>query len=220
MNCTDIETHIDNYLDLSLTSFESKSFEDHIKNCDSCQQKVDHALNLQKALINLPIENTDDNFEQRLLDNVHTHYKSSNNHFTSGFITAMAASLAIWFAVSLFQPDSISQDTNSVNLTLHTPRDIMLKFDAPEKLDLVTLSIELPDHVELSGYPGRKTISWETKLNKGNNILTLPVKALVNGQGEMITFLKYGNKSKRFRIILNANMKGAWILKPSRIPAA
>jgi len=169
----------------------------------------------------MPVKYADKGFEQRVLNKVHNrHSKQGNSHFFTGFATAMAASLAVWFAVSLFQPDVTEQNTTVVNLEINAPHTIKLKFDAPAKLSQVTLSIELPDHVELSDYPGRKTLSWQTSFNKGSNILLLPVKAIDNGKGTLIAHIKYGNKTKRFSITLNSNTNGVWLYKPVQIPAA
>lgn len=223
MNCTDIQTNIDDYLEQGLTSFESKAFDEHVSNCPTCQCVLDDAQKIQHALQNLPLEEADSGFEERVLSNVHNRYKQqqSKNHFVSGFATAMAASLAIWFAVSLFQPEMSEQNISVVNLSVDAPRTVKLKFDAPTRLDQVTMSIELPDHVELSNYPGQKTLSWKTSLKKGSNVLSLPVIAIGNGKGKLIAHIKYGNnKMKNISIILNSNTNGAWLYKSVQIPAA
>jgi Putative zinc-finger len=220
MNCTDIHTHIDDYLDLALSELESKQFDDHIQNCSDCQNTLQQAQSLQYELQNMPVEKTDKDFEQRILNKVHAQNKQSDKPFMAGFATAIAASLAIWFAVSLFQPNLSEQNSTAISLTLNTTRTVNLKFDAPEALQQVSMSIELPDHVEISNYPGRKSLNWTTQFTKGSNILSLPIKAISNGNGELIAHIKYGDKSKRFRIILNTHLNGVWQLKPEHPPAA
>ena len=221
MNCTDIQNNIDDYLDLSLNADDSQSFDSHVSHCPVCQATLLQAEIIKQALSNLPIEDADDNFEKRVLTNVHKHYGRNEHHkFTAGFATAMAASLAIWFAVSLFQPEASLNNSTTINLALETQQTVKLKFDAPTALDQVSLSIELPEHVELSGYPGQKSLSWETRLTKGSNILSLPIKAISNGKGEMIANIKYGNKTKRFNIILISNLNGAWQYQLKLLPTA
>jgi len=219
MNCTDIHTHLDDYLDLALPELASRRFNDHVSNCQACQSTLQQAQKLQSELHNLPVEHLDGNFEQRILNNVHAHEKQTDKKFMAGFTSAIAASLAIWFAVSLFQPDPADSGTASINIALNTARTVTLKFDAPEALQQVSMSIALPDHVELSDYPGRKTLSWTTRFNKGSNILSLPVKAIAKGNGELIAHIKYGDKTKHFSITLNTHLNGAWQFQPVQSPA-
>lgn len=221
MNCTDIQQHIDDYLDLALNTFDSQAFDDHLRHCSTCNNKIEQARKLQHALHNLPIRQADDNFEQRVLDKVHKHYQpKSSNRFLAGFATSMAASLALWFGVSVYQPEIKEQQAATIDIALQKSRTVNLKFNAPENLDQVTLSIELPDHVELSSYPGQRSLSWKTKLNKGSNVLSLPVIAIGSGEGELVARIQYGNKSKHFSIILNSKLNGVWQIKPINIPAA
>ncbi len=213
MNCTDIHTHINDYLDLALSELASRRFDDHVASCQACQSTLQQAQRVQSELHNLPVEYPEGDFEQRILNKVHAQEKQTDRRFLAGFGSAIAASLAIWFAVSLFQPNP-ELNTPNIDLALNTARTVTLKFDAPEALQQVRMSIELPDHVELSGYPGRRTLSWTTQFNKGSNILSLPVKAIAKGNGKLIAHIKYGNKTKHFTITLNTHLNGAWQFQP------
>lgn len=220
MHCTDIHTHIDDYLEQALSEADGQRFDAHMHTCEACQNSVQQAKSLQYALQNMPIEPTDNDFEQRILSKVHGQAQPQpNKRFlteftTTRFVAAMVASLAIWFAVSLFQPGLTEPEAATLNLTLNTSHTVNLKFDAPHALQQVSMSIELPPHIALADYPGRKKLSWTTQFNKGANVLSLPIKAIAQGNGELIAQIKYGNKTKYFKITLNTHLNGAWQLKP------
>jgi hypothetical protein len=63
--------------------------------------------------------------------------------------------------------------------------------------------------VAIVGYPGRRSLEWQTNLEAGKNILRLPVVATGTIGGEMknsqlVAHVKHGNKVKTYRINLNA----------------
>jgi hypothetical protein len=131
------------------------------------------------------------------------------NRFITGFATAMAASLALWFASTLYTPESEEQVPQTVNLAVNQTRTLKLVFDAPVALSDVTLRVELPENIELEGYSNQKMLVWQTNLSKGSNILALPVIATSKGQGSLMAQLNYGDKTKQFHIVLNTANGGA-----------
>jgi hypothetical protein len=79
-------------------------------------------------------------------------------------------------------------------------------FDSFEDIQQVNLSIDLPENMDLNGYPGHKTLSWQTSLQKGQNVLALPIMAVSHGQGELLARLSYGEKVKIFRLVLKTSI--------------
>jgi len=100
---------------------------------------------------------------------------------------------------------------------MNQARTVKLVFEAPMDLAEVTLSVELPENVELEGYAGQRQLVWQTSLNKGQNILALPVIAIGNGQGELVAQLSYGDKTKQFHIVLKTTSDGALIYQINKL---
>lgn len=209
MHCTD--EHINNYLDEMLPQLQKQAFEQHLSECKTCSDRVNDMRNILTGLNRMPITEATTSFEERVFREVRKqHQQQSSNLFVAGFVTATAASMALWFLSALFivQEQSLpSSDTFTVAMS--NSQSIRLLFDAPEDIDQVTLSIDMPDNFELSGHPGRSQLSWNTSLNKGQNVLTLPVMAVIEGQGELVAQLSYGDKVKTFRITLKTADDGA-----------
>jgi len=121
--------------------------------------------------------------------------------FIAGFSTAIAASLVLWFLSTLFivQQQTIT-GSDEMMISMNTTQSVRLMFESPSDLDQVTLSIDLPENIELSGYSGQSELSWITSFEKGKNILSLPVIAIEQGEGEIIAQLRYGNKVKVYHL--------------------
>lgn len=231
MKCTDIEKYLDDYLDDVMSLGEHKAVEAHMKRCTSCQHMLKEATTLRQTLRSLPVEEVSPDFEEKIFEAARSHYNrhdnQASNRFIAGFSTAIAASLALWFASTIYTPQNtqaITQASNTagsssvISLAMSQSRMVKLVFDAPTDLSDVTLSVELPDNIELEGYTGRKQLAWQTSLSKGQNILTLPVIAIGNGQGTLVAQLNYGGKTKQFHLILKTDSDGAQVYQINPLP--
>ena len=210
MNCDDFTRQLDDYLDADPAA-DLAALQQHVEACAHCQQSLDEARAIRAALAELPVEAPSRGFEQRVLAEVRRQHKDTHkHHFIAGFGTAMAASLALWFASNLFIPGTGTQPTESISVAMHSVSTVKLMFEVPDALADVTLSVKLPANVELQGYPGQQQLSWKTSLKKGQNVLALPVLAIESGSGEMVAQLTYGNKTKSLRIVLKSTDNGAY----------
>ena len=50
MNCTDINSHIDGFLDRALSLLKTQAFEQHVSGCAECSSKVDAEKMLRSLL--------------------------------------------------------------------------------------------------------------------------------------------------------------------------
>ena len=204
MNCSETRVRLDDYYDDELSVLEFRAVNEHLVSCDECNHELQAVDALRQALKALPVAEVDDDFENRVLGEVRKHYAGrSGSKFMAGFMTAVAAGLALWFATSIFIPQLPVDNTSQVVMVaLDDAYVVRLKFDAPVDLDKVTLSIGLPDNIELEGYTDRKELTWQTQLKQGQNVLALPLKAVAIGEGELVAQIFYGDKSRSFRVKL------------------
>lgn len=223
MNCTDIQKYLDDYLDEVMSLGEEKAVEAHLKDCAHCQQALEEYKAMHEALRALPVEEASPDFEAKVFAAVQHHYganKRAGNRLIAGFAAAIAASLALWFASTVYTPQVEEAAPQVINLAMNQTRTIKLVFESPTELAEVTLSVELPENVELDGYAGQKRLVWQTNLNKGQNILALPVIATGNGQGELVAQLSYGDKTKQFYIVLKTASDGALFYQINKLISA
>lgn len=224
MNCTDINTQMNDFLDGQLDTAAVAEFRRHIDGCQQCATQLGEMKALLDGLQQLPIEEPSANLEQRLFGEVRRHYRQSRHGwFGAGFATAMAASLAIWFASTVYLPDMPGEpgsQQQTIALALHEQQTVRLLFEAQSDIQQVSLSIGLPANMELSGYPGRRQLSWQTSLKKGQNVLALPIMAVDQGQGELVAELNYGDKTRTFRVVLKTTADGAMQYRLQEIKSA
>lgn len=205
MKCFEIQTAFDSYLDGDLTPKESKIIETHLNSCAACKQDFDDAIQVRKVLNELPVVEPDTGFEQRVLAEVRRQYEGKDNSlYAKGFATALVASLMLWFAGTVyFKFDGQTFNANkvsTVNITMNKVQTVRLMLDSPNDIKQVTLSLGLPENIRLKGHESEQRLEWQTSLTRGENILALPVKAIADGQGDMVARISYGSTVKQFEV--------------------
>lgn len=135
--------------------------------------------------------------------------RQRNRWLMTGFGSAIAASIAVWIVggMLLGSPDMPAPQAQipGVTMTLAEPRTVNFVFESTEALDQATLTVSLPDGVELQGFPGQREITWETSLTEGRNWLPLTLVALTPVGGELMARLEHDERGRTFRLQVNVN---------------
>jgi len=87
-----------------------------------------------------------------------------------------------------------------VTMSLEEPRTINLVFASKEPLDTATLTVMLPQGVEMQGFPGQREVTWQTSLNAGKNLLPLKLIATSPVGGEVLATLEHDDRGRTFRL--------------------
>ena len=98
---------------------------------------------------------------------------------------------------------------HTVSMSVGEVRNVHLVFNSPENMDNVMVAITLPEHTKIQGRSGVNKLSWGTSLKKGKNIISLPVIAEQDKNGEIITHISSGEKSKIFKVRLIINPRSS-----------
>jgi hypothetical protein len=228
MKCTDIDNLIDDYLERALDKKSLSAFHQHVSGCHRCATQLENAQALLDGLSSISVPAPAPGFEQRVFSRVRLQYPEQPRHgsffrFATGFATASIAGLAILFATYVFLPQSSPiQDeigAHMIDVSMSQSSTIRLVFEAEQAFNAVNLTIDLPINMEVEGYPGHHQLSWTTNLEKGQNVLALPVIALDPGKGELVAKLDYGDKQKEFRIMLKTGLEGALMERMNQLNA-
>lgn len=213
MKCTDIQINIDNYLDRQLSLIEKIAFEEHVADCDECASHLKQARDILTKLQNLAVPENSFNFDKRIFSEVRKQYKEHKQPqhgfgFATGFATAAVASLAIWFVSATYLPIQQVEHPQIISMTMNQSQTVRLLFDSDIDIQQAELKIDLPGNMHLEGYSGRNSLTWQTSLQKGQNVLALPVIATRQGKGELVAQLSYEDTVKTFSVVLKASLDG------------
>lgn len=146
-----------------------------------------------------------DYFDQALVRATHEGSRRQRYRWMmTGFGSAIAAGFALWAIGGFFltSPDLPTADSTipEITMTLAQPQTVNLIFATSEALDAATLTVRLPEGIELSGFPGMREISWETSLTVGKNLLPLTLIATSPFGGDVYATLEHNNRGRTFRL--------------------
>jgi predicted anti-sigma-YlaC factor YlaD len=207
MSCSSTREHIQPWLRGELSEAESAAVEKHVAGCYRCARVVEsesEILNALQARYQVPKPST--GFESRVLAAATGAGSSANRQRSRSRVWvggAVAAALALGVAIGVgLQPGAPAGDARVATDSAPAPgttQTVRLAFNAAEAMTDVTLTLELPAHVEMARYPGHQQLSWNVSLDKGENIVELPLNVMFPGQGELVAHLDNGERRKTFR---------------------
>lgn len=170
------------------------------------QPNLDEERQLLDLLKDYPMpEATAGFYDQALVRAAHQGSRHQRNRWLmTGFGSAVAAGIVLAFVSGVFfeTPDVPPLDPNipGVTMALAEPQTVNLVFSSTEALDGATLTVSLPDGVELDGFPGQREISWTTNLSVGKNLLPLKLIALTPAGGVVLARLEHDHRDRTFRL--------------------
>ena len=144
-------------------------------------------------------------YERALVRATHEGSKRQRNRWMmTGFGAAIAATIAAWVigGMVLNEPQlpAAGAPIPGVTIALAEPRTVNLVFASATALDAATLTVTLPDGIELDGFPGQREITWETSLSEGRNLLPLTLVAVTPTGGELLARLEHEDRNRTFRL--------------------
>jgi anti-sigma factor RsiW len=210
MNCTQITNQLDDYLDGILDSRQQLQFQQHLQDCADCRAQKEQIIALQEDLKLLPVAKPDPAFFELALDKAVSQQTGGAQRV--GMLQkvvglAVAASVFALVMTSIL-PGTQDARLAGVTMTLNETRTVQISLNAERDLQGAKLSIQLPDGVEMKGFPGRRIVSWNADLQQGMNILPLPLVAVAVSEGRVIARLEHDNKSRELEVQLNVRGSG------------
>ncbi len=127
---------------------------------------------------------------------------AARSRLFSGFGALIAASVVILVVGSLatdfLRPGA--GELPMVSMDLYQPETVRLVFAADSALAGATMTVRLPDGIELQGFPGEREIRWETSLSEGRNLLPLTLVATTPAGGPLEARLEHDSRDRTFRL--------------------
>jgi hypothetical protein len=132
--------------------------------------------------------------------------RSQTRWLAGGIGAAAAAALVLWVSGAVPPaPGNSEPGLPTVSMNLSEPETVRLVFAAETALEDATMTVTLPDGIELEGFPGEHEIRWETSLAEGRNLLPLTLIAKTPGGGEMRARLEHDTRDRVFRVRIDVS---------------
>lgn len=209
MTCRRLKERLDDYVDEILDGDETRQLEQHAASCDACRQLVERERKLRKLLreygdssVTMPDATY---FDTALVKAARDGRKRQHKRsWLTGFGSAAAAGVAIWIVSSIWFSapgnDPVEPAIPTVTMALAEPRTVNLVFSSVSELQDATLTVLLPEGIEIAGFEGQREITWMTDLRTGKNVLPLRLIATSPSSGELLATLKHGDDDRTFRL--------------------
>lgn len=204
-----IIANLDDYLDGRLSAEQRARVDSHLQGCEVCRTELATARRLCAALSALPVAEPDPSFFENALRRARTGQTSEQQQHSAPtwMPAALVAGLLVMLVGGLLlrQPgidagDPAAVAAADITMALEEAKTVNLVFASEHPLDNVILTVDLPDGVELKGYPGRMQMRWATSLQPGKNRLPLELIAIGGTGGELVATMRSADTEKVFRI--------------------
>lgn len=209
MNCSDLNEHLDDYVDGTLDPAEMTSADRHVGSCERCQSRVGEATRLTALLrdygeVTMPTASASF-YDEALVQAARAGNKRQRNRWMfTGFGGAIAAGLAVWVISAMFlstpEVPVPGGTIPAVTMALEEPHTVNLVFSSATDLENATLTVSLPFGVEIAGFEGQRELTWMTSLTKGKNVLPLKLIATSPLGGELLATLRHEDDDRTFRL--------------------
>lgn len=217
MLCNECKNNLRSWVRNELSAAQSSRIEQHLAVCKNCPIAAHNEKTILESLqASQAVPRPSLGFEERVLGAAtgkgrHSGYGWSTPVAGGAIAAALIVGIALGFGwksgpgpgADLVDSAVKQADDNKSLVVEPVTRNVRLAFNSRESLEGVTLTVELPPHVEVSKYPGHQRLSWKVDLDKGENVVNLPLNILFPGEGELITHLDDGRRTQTFRTSLD-----------------
>lgn len=106
------------------------------------------------------------------------------------------------------------EEVPALVVPLHAEWEISLALESPRRIDDATFTVQLPEGVELAGYPGQREISWRAPLESGQSLLVLPIRAMAGEGGDIIARIADPSAERHRSLTLRMEVTDAYPAAP------
>ena len=207
MTCTQLTAQLDDYVDGHMDHTASAALAVHIESCDDCQLSLAGEHGLRESLKDYAesgMPRPDAAFFDRALAKAAQNgiRRQRNRWVMTGVGGTIAAGLVLWMLGGMFlkAPEISQAAIPAIAMTLEEPRTLNLVFSSASALANATMTVVLPQGVEVEGFAGQREITWMTSLTAGKNVLPLTLIATSPQGGELIATLRHEGDHRSFRV--------------------
>ena len=113
----------------------------------------------------------------------------------------MAAALTML----VMQPHTPGESAQAITLALHEARAIDVLIQSDRDLADATIRVAVTGGVALDGFANDHIIDWRADLERGSNLVSLPVVARSAGNGQLVAVIEHEGRARSVMINLKVN---------------
>jgi len=203
MNCNEFRQHWSDWHAGDLGPDAAGTLAQHHAECPACQRYDRQMRRMLDALAELPLPAA-----RAAQGSPVPQPRTMRMQRQPRRIAALAATLVIGIAIGVVvgNPSLVSgpDERDAVVLDSTGVHEVQLAFESPAELDRVEFVVELPPGIEMVGYPGERTIRWESRIAKGRTRLRLPLRVTDGATGgTLVARIVRGDKAQQLRVPLD-----------------
>ena len=158
---------------------------------------------LRNALKRMPVPPLRRSFADEAIANAVTDaprkHRSAFARWETWMGAACGAAAAVLVTVFLVRPDAPVTDSG-ITLALDEARTVDVLIDSERTLDDATIRIAATGSVELDGLDNKREVRWQTRLDRGRNVLSLPIVARSAGAAELVATIEHEGQIRRVAV--------------------
>jgi hypothetical protein len=112
----------------------------------------------------------------------------------------IGAAAAVLVTLAILRPQIQQAPAAAVTLALNEARSIDVVIDSERTLEDATIRLATTGAVQLDGFDGQREVEWQARLERGRNVLSLPVVARAEGAAELVAVVEHEGRSRRIAI--------------------
>jgi hypothetical protein len=203
MKAEHVANLLDDYLDASLAPAEVHEVESHLDRCPQCRVELRELQSLRRLLARIPAPSPGPGVLERMLttavrDPAPPVRLWHRPVWYGAGLAAAAVLLTVGFVLGMQIVARKGSDPQVILVAQPvqlgpTVRRVGLMFRASSALKDTSISVWLPDDVQIAGRPNVRELSWHTDLKSGANLLELPLLATGTHSGTLVVRLSQGS---------------------------
>jgi anti-sigma factor RsiW len=221
---------LDDYLQAGLSTESSREVQAHLAMCSRCRIELAELQALKRLLAGLPTPAPRRGVFERMLNNaVEAPAPERFWRRAARYPAGLAAAAAMLFAVGFLLGTRVTgRHTDGAQVVLAaqpvelgpTVQRVGLMFRTSDSLRDASITVWLPDDVQIAGRPNVRQLSWHTDLKAGANLLELPLLATGTRNGILLVRLSQGSLVRTLEVPIAVQRKASpATIVPSHSPA-
>jgi hypothetical protein len=116
---------------------------------------------------------------------------------------ALGGAVAAALMLVLVRTVDTTESRQPLALTLHEVRNVDVLIDSDRELKGATIRVAASGSIALDGFDDERQIDWQADLERGANLLSLPVVARAAGKGRLVAVIEHEGRTRQVAIDLS-----------------